>query len=533
VSGQDAESEKRRITSAAGVVALGTLLSRLLGLARDVVLAAVFSRAATDAWLIAWQLPNLLRQILAEGAVQTAVLPVLTKVREEEGEEQAQRYFQALRGLSLCALLLVSLVGVLFAPALVGLFASGFRSAPEQFERTVTLTRWVFPYILFMGTTALGVAALNTHRRFVVTSFAPALLNLSFLACAFLLPGWLGAQGWEEIFAMAVGGLAGGALQLVAQWPSLKKIGYLSRPTFNFSHPAIKETLRRLAPTLLGVGVYAIDVMVGRRLLSELEQGSITYFTYAMRLCDFSQGIFVMAISTATLPALASYAARKEFGNLSRTFADSIKLALFVGTAATALSVALAEPLVTAAFQRGQFDAHATLETTRALQAQGLGIFLVAAVRQLVIVFFSLGRTMLPVYVAIVDLVVFFLLATHLRDTLGHVGVSYAVTGARVTQFILLSAALFRILPTLHAGEILVSATRSAAAALGAGIVAWQAAHVLPFGVRSGSLERIVPLATAGPTFIVAFYVLCKLLRCEELAQIQAAIGRKLRRTGK
>jgi putative peptidoglycan lipid II flippase len=419
---------------------------------------------------------------------------------------------------------------VLFAPALVGLFASGFKNDPAQFELTVKLTQWVFPYIFFMGTTALGIAALNTHRRFVVTSFAPALLNLSFLGCAVLLPGWLGAQGWEKILAMAIGGLAGGALQVVAQWPSLKKIGYLTTPAFNFTHPAIKETLRRLAPTLLGVGVYAVDVMVGRRLLSELGLGSVTYFTYAMRLCDFSQGIFVMAISTATLPALASFAARKEYGNLSRTFADSIKLALFVGTAATALSVALAEPLVTAAFQRGQFHAEATFQTSRALQAQGLGIFLVAAVRQLVIVFFALGRTMLPVYVAIVDLVVFFLLASHLRDSLGHVGVSYAVTGARVMQFVLLSAALARILPTLHATEILKSGARSTGAAIGAGLLAWQVTRLLPFGIHSGGLERLVPLAVSGPVFLVAFFGLGKLLGCEELAQIQAAFGRKLRR---
>lgn len=533
MNGQDTESQKRQITGAAGIVALGTLVSRLLGLARDMVIAAAFSRPATDAWLIAWQLPNLLRQILAEGAVQTAVLPVLTKVREEEGEAQAQLYFRALRGLSLCMLAMVSLLGVLFAPILVGLFASGFRDDPEQFERTITLTRWVFPYIFFTGTAALGVAALNSHRRFVVTSFAPGLLNISFLVCAFGLPGWLGARGHDEILAMAVAGLLGGALQVAAQWPSLKKIGYLTAPTLLLAHRAVKETMRRLAPTLLGVGVYAVDVMVGRRLLSEMGVGSVTYFTYAMRLCDFSQGIFVMAISTATLPVLASFVARKELNHVSRTFADSLKLAMFVGAAATALSVALAEPLVAAAFQRGQFDAADTRETARALQAQGLGIFLVSAVRQLVNVFFALGKTKLPVYVAIVDLIVFFLLASSLRDSMGQVGVSYAVTGARVTQFTLLWVALARALPTLHTREVLDSCARSGAAAVIAGLVAWQTAAAVPFDLHSGSWQRLLPLLVSGPTFLVTFVSASWLLRSSELSFLRDTIGSKLRRQRK
>lgn len=529
MNGSGAEGEKGKITGRAAIVALGTLFSRLLGLARDMVLAAVFSRSATDAWLIAWQLPNLLRQVLAEGAVQTAVLPVLSKVREQEGEEEAQRYFRALRGLSLCLLVLVSLAGVLFAPVLVTLFASGFRDQTEQFERTVTLTRWVFPYIFLMGTAALGVAALNTHHRFVVTSFAPALLNVCFLAGALLLPGWLGAEGHDRILAMALGGLAGGVLQVVAQWPSLKKIGYLRPPSFDFTHPAIKETFRRLAPTLLGVGVYGIDVMVGRRMLSELGVGSVTYFTYAMRLCDFSQGIFVMAISTATLPTLAKYVAQNKLGEVSQTFSDSMRLALFVGIAATALSVALAEPLVIAAFQHGQFQSHDSTETALALRAQGLGIFLVAGVRQLVIVFFALGRTMAPVYVAIVDLVVFYFVASSLSQSLGHVGVSIAVTVARVTQFILLWRGLYTALPQMHAGEIGRSFLKSTTCALVAALSARLLLGMLPGDSLTGGWSAIFTLASSALTFALVFLCSARLLRHEELSRISEALVRKRR----
>lgn len=529
MNASEGEKERREITGRAGVVALGTLVSRLLGLLRDMALAAMFSRAATDAWLIAWQLPNLLRQVLAEGAVQTAVLPVLSKIKEQEGDEAAQRFFRAMRGLSLFLLLLVSLLGVLFAPLLVELFASGFKTRPGQFERTVNLTRWVFPYIFLMGTAALGVAALNTHRRFVVTSFAPGLLNVSFLVFALVLPGFLGAQGKERILAMAFGGLAGGALQVVAQWPSLKAIGYLKPPSLEWNHPGVREALSRLAPTLLGMGVYFVDVMVGRRMLSELDEGSVTYFSYAMRLCDFSQGIFVMALSSATLPSLASFVGRGELDEVAKTLAFSLRLALFVGMAAAVGSVTLAEPIVSMVFERGHFTVADTHETSRAFAAQGLGIFLVAGVRQLVIVFFALGKTAIPVYVAIVDLVVFFLLGMGLREELGHVGVSLAVTGARITQFTLLWFALGRSLPNMHGGEVFLSFLKSALAALAAGGVAWGFLAVLPEAVLRSSLLRHSATGVAGTIFLAMFFVVARVLRSEELKSTLGPLVRRLR----
>ncbi|MCA9639187.1 MAG: hypothetical protein KC492_00800, partial [Myxococcales bacterium] len=259
------DEERRQITGRAGVVAAGTLASRGLGLVRDQVLAGIFTRAETDAFFVAFLLPNVLRQLLAEGAVQTAVLPVLAETREKQGEAEARRFFRAMRGLSLTILVVVSVAGVLGAPYLVELFAGGYHQYPGQFERTVTLARWVFPYIFFMGTAALGVAALNTYRRFVATSFAPALLNVAFIFFALALPGWLGASGYERILAMAFGALIGGVLQVIAQWPSLRAIGYFERPSFDFRHPGVRQALKRMGPVLIGVGVYYVDVILARR----------------------------------------------------------------------------------------------------------------------------------------------------------------------------------------------------------------------------------------------------------------------------
>src|SRR5690606_2043404 len=250
--------ERSRIAGRAGIVAAGTLLSRLLGLGRDLVMAAVFTRAVTDAFFVAFTLPNVLRQLLAEGAVQSAVLPVLAATRERDGDDAARRFFANVRGLSLSLLTVVTALGVAFAPALVDLFAAGYREHPEQFERTVELTRWVFPYIFLMGTAALGVAALNAYQRFAVTAFAPALLNVAFVTFSLLLPDFLGARGYDPGLALAVAVIVGGVLQVVAQWPSLAKIGFLGRPRFDFGHPGVRAVLTRMVPVLFGMGVYYV-----------------------------------------------------------------------------------------------------------------------------------------------------------------------------------------------------------------------------------------------------------------------------------
>jgi len=524
------EQERRRIAGRAGIVALGTLASRLLGLGRDMALAAFFTRAATDAWLIAFQIPNMLRQLLAEGAVQTSVLPVLSEVREKRGDSAARTFYQSLSGLWLVLLLSVTALGIWAAPLLVDLFAAGFRERPGQFELTAELTRWAFPYILFMGLSSLGVAALNAHGRFVATSFAPGLLNVAFIAFSFGLPAALALAGHPPILAMALAALLGGLLQVLAQAPSLRAIGYLSWPRFDFRNADVREAMRRLAPSLLGVGVYYIDVIVGRRLLADLGEGAVTYYSYALRLCDFSQGIFVMALSSATLPALAALAAKGRLGEMAQTFAFSMRHALFVGIPSTLLLVVLAQPIVTVLLERGAFDALAGAETARALVAQGSSVFLVAGVRQLVLVYFALGRTRFPVIVAAIDLVVFWLSSVLLTPELGHVGVSWGVTIARVGQFALLMFGLRGTLPESHAGEIALSAVKVGGAAGAAALASW-----LLLGAFGPSRALDLPLGllrlgSALAAFALVFVVCARLLRCEELATVSRPLGRLLQK---
>jgi putative peptidoglycan lipid II flippase len=322
----------------------------------------------------------------------------------------------------------------------------------------------------------------------------------------------------------------GGALQVMAQWPSLKAIGYLGRPSFEFNNPGVRDALRRMGPTLLGIGVYYIDVVVARRFLSELDVGAQSYFAWALRLCDFPQGIFVMALQTAMLPSLALLAARKDMVELGKTFAYGLRLALFVGLGATALFVALAEPLVVLILQRGQFDALAARETAKALMAQGLGIWMVACVRQLVAVYYALGDTRTPVIVAAVDFCIFVALALLLKDSLGHVGVSLAVAGASGAQMLLLWVLLKQRLPQLHTREILTSALKSLAAAASASALSLTVARNLAATQDAHWFIRMLPGLVGAVVFGSCFLLAAKLLKSEELSAIGGPLLRRLAR---
>jgi putative peptidoglycan lipid II flippase len=523
----EGDVERRKLKGRAAVVGLGTLASRVLGLGRDMALAAIFARAETDAFFVAFTIPNALRQLLGEGAVASAVVPVLSQKLATEGDDAAKDFFAKIRAVSLVALTVVTALGVAFAGPLCELFASGYHARGSgEFARTVTLTRIVFPYIFFMGTAALGMAALNAKKKFAVAAFAPGLLNVSFLACAFLLPGPLERAGMDRAWALGVGALIGGALQVIAQIPALAKLGYASRPRFAsaLADPAVKDALRRLLPMTFGIGVYYIDLVLSRRFLSELPEGAQSYFSWAMRLCDFPQGIFVMALSTAALPSLATFAAKKEWSELRKTYAHGLRLALFVAIPCSVGLAILGEPIVRALFERGAFDALASRETARALFWQGGAIFTVAAVRQLVPVYYALGDTKTPVVVSAIDLCAFIALALALRGSMGQAGISAAVAGSSAVQMLLLFVLLRKKLGGLELADVGGSAARTLVASFIAVVCAYSVARLC--GVRS----HVVPGAAAIAVFGAMFVVVAWAVRSPELEEITASVRRRVLR---
>ena len=514
------DEERKKLVGRAGVVGAGTLLSRVLGFGRDVAIAALFTRMQTDAFAAALTIPNALRQLLAEGAVSSAVVPVLSERLAKGGDEEAKSFFARARAVSLLALSIATVLGIALAGPLTWLFAGGYRDAPGKIELTTDLTRVMFPYIFFMGTAALGMAALNAKKKFGVAAFAPGLFNVGVVAAAFLLRDPLAARGIDPAMSLAIGVLLGGVLQVVAQWPALKAIGFAGRPVFDLGDPHVREMLRRILPMTFGLGIYYVDLVLSRRFLSELPEGSQSYFYWASRICDFPQGIFVMAISTAALPSLATFAAQGDVAELSKTWAHGMRLSLFVAVPCSIALIAIGEPLVALVFEQGHFDAVASHETGRALAWQGGAIFTVAAVRQLVPPFHALGDTRTPVIVSALDLVAFVVLALVLRGPFGHVGVSMAIAGSSAVQMLLLFIGLRRRLPDLHLGEIGSSLMRIVAASAIAGVAAWSIARILD--------GRRLPGLVAGVLFVIIFVVAAWGFRAAELTEIAAPIRRRL-----
>jgi putative peptidoglycan lipid II flippase len=525
----DGERERSRLVARAGVVGAGTLASRVLGLLRDMALAAVFDRDATDAWWVAFTIPNALRQLLGEGAVSSAVVPVLSEKLAKEGDDAGRRFFARIRGVSLLALAVVTVLGVAYAGPLTQLFAGGYSARPGQLERTTRLTRVVFPYIFFVGTAALGMAALNAKRCFAVAAFAPGLLNVALLAATFTLPAVLVARGYDPVLALAIGALGGGVLQVAAQWPALRAIGFAGAPKLALDDD-VRRVFRRLAPLTLGVGVYYVDLVLSRRFLSDLGSGAQSYFSWAMRLCDFPQGIFVMALSTAALPSLSLLAARGDRAELSKTWAHGMCLAMFVALPASVALVSIGEPLVVAIFQRGAFDAVAVHETARALFWQGGAIWTVAAVRQIVPAFYALGDTRTPAVVSAIDLMAFIALAVALKGPMGHVGISIAVAGSSAVQMVLLLVALRWRMGTIEASTLVRSAARTVAASVVAAGVGWGTANALLPSAPVGAVSRALPGLAAFVAFTTAYAAASWAMKSPELGEILGTVRRRLGR---
>jgi putative peptidoglycan lipid II flippase len=520
-------TEKTSLTRSAGIVALGTLVSRVLGAGRDMVIAATFPVLATDAFFVAFTIPNALRGLLADGAVSSAFLPVYSEVRAKEGDEPAKRFYAALSGAMLVILAIVSVLGVVFAPAFATAYAHGYADDPALFADTVTLTRIVFPYIFFMGAAALGTGVLNAHRKFAVPALAPALLNVALIAAPFVLVVPAVSLGLPPIASLAIAALIGGLLQMIAQWPALARIGLLQRPRFDMSDPRVRKALGLLGPLALGLGIYQINVMLARLLTSYLPEGAQSYLYYGQRLVEIPQGMFALAIASAALPTLADLRNRGETQELIRVFAYALRSSLFVGVPATVLLAVLAEPTVSALFQRGAFDRADAIETARSLAWQGAGVWAIACVRVVVPVFYAHNDTKTPLVGSALNLATFVSLGLLLRGSMGHVGIAVAISAAGVVQLGVLLVLLRRKLGQLGLASVAKSAARIVIAAV-AMAAAGYGVTLLGHWERGGNdVGNLAVYAAAIAASGLAYVVVLVILRAPEIDETRAALRRR------
>lgn len=519
-----------RLAARAGLIATGTLASRILGALRDAVIAAVFPLVVTDVFWLAFVIPNSLRMILAEGAMSGAFVPVFTDVDQKRGPAEAKRFAERFSGAMIVILAGVSLVGILFAPYFAMAFAAGYADRPDVWSDTIATTRIVFPYILLMGIAALMTGALQARGRFTAGAFAPSLLNVSFvLAPVVFLP--IGrALGWSGTTVLSVAAIVGGSLHVLALLPSLRAADLLFVPKPAFRDPDVKRALSLLAPLVVGLGVYQLNVAISRQFLSHEPDGAMSYLYYAQRLVEIPQGMFALAVGSAALPSVAQTMARGDLEAGKGILRSALRLTLFVAIPSSVALVVLATPIVAALFGHGRFGAEAVAETSRSLVLQGLGIASVSAVRTIVPMFHGMKDTRSPVLASASNLIVFAGSAAALVPTMGHAGVALALTLAATVQLVLLLVLLRMRVGSMGLGGVVVAVARITLASAAAGVAMWLVARVDLGPISLHPLGRFAVLALAGAAGAVVFVAAAKMLGLEEVERLHAGLRRKLGR---
>lgn len=411
-----------------------TLLSRILGLARDIVIARFFSAGdAADAFFVAFKIPNFLRRLFAEGAFSLAFVPVLSEYRSRYTAAQTRDLIDRVAGTLGAILLILSLLGVLASPVLVSIIAAGFIDQPEKFDLTADMLRITFPYILLISMTAMAAGILNTWKHFAVPAFTPVLLNLSMIGCAI----WLSPRLDVPVTALAWGVLLAGVIQLLFQLPFLYHAGLLPKPTWGWRHKGVQKIIKLMIPALFGSSVAQINLLFDTFIASFLITGSVAWLYYSDRLLEFPLGVFGIALATVVLPNLSEAHYRKGATHFNHTLQWALQLALLIAIPATVGLFLLAQPILSTLFQYGEFQINDSLMASYSLMAYSLGLPAFILIKILACGFYARQDTKTPVRIGIQAMIlnmvlnVIFVVSMLQTDFLApHVGLALATTAS-------------------------------------------------------------------------------------------------------
>ena len=437
----------------ASVVSLLTLVSRVTGLVRELLIASTFGASAlTDAFNVAFRIPNLLRRLFGEGAFSMAFVPVLASSKAQHGEPATQTLIDHAATVLAWALLLISIIGVAAAPALVWAMASGLQQNPRGFEVAVVMTRWMFPYIAFMSMVALAAGVLNTWRRFAVPAATPVLLNLCMIAATWLGAPWFKRLGLEPIYALAAGVLIGGVLQLSVQLWALKMLGLQPRIGLRWralrsawADPGTKNILKLMGPAVVGVSVAHLSMLINTQIASHLAPGSVSWITYADRLMEFPTAMLGVAMGVVLMPQLAAARAARDTAKYSAMLDWGLRLVVLLAVPCAIALIAFAQPLVAALYHYGAITDHDVQQITHALMGWGVGLIGIVAIKVLAPGYYANQDTKTPVRIAVVVLVITQLLNIGLVPIFAHAALTLSIgIGAMINAAWLLAGLLRR-----------------------------------------------------------------------------------------
>ncbi|MEZ5291385.1 MAG: murein biosynthesis integral membrane protein MurJ [Vicinamibacterales bacterium] len=520
------------LARSAGVVGAATMTSRVLGLARDQVLAYWFGAGdAMDAFLVAFRVPNLVRDLFAEGAMSAALVPTFSKTLAADGRDRAWRLGNSvMNALALVTGALV-IAAIVFAPQLVGWMAGDFADVPGKFELTVTLTRIMAPFLVLVAVAAACMGMLNSLDVFFVPALAPAMFNVASIAVGLGLVPVAISAGVEPILAMGIGTLLGGLGQVLLQWPALKARGYRYLPRLDLADPGLHRILVLMGPGIVGLAATQLNVFVNTVVATSQGTGAVSWLNYAFRVMYLPIGLFGVSIATAATPTVSRQAAAGDMATMRSTLASAVSLMLMLNVPATVGLVVLSGPIVRLLLERGSFAAADTAATAAAVQLYAIGLVGYSIVKILSPAFYALGRSRTPAAVGVVSVLLNAVLSVSLAPVFGYRGIALSASIAALVNAASLIWLMRAALGGLELGRVLATAVRIAIAAAAMGAVAWWGERwltvVLP-GPETG--RQIVRLGAAIVMALAVLAASASALRIREFEEVAAGVVRRLGR---
>jgi putative peptidoglycan lipid II flippase len=519
---QKTQVPSESVVRSAGIVSIAIFMSRISGLLREIVMARFFGAGFVyDAFLLGFRIPNLTRDLFAEGALSSAFVPIFTQTLQSKGKKEAAE----LSNLVATALILIvgvfCLLGVIFSPLLVNVLAQGFHQVPGKFELAVQMTRIMFPFLLLVALAAQAMGVLNACNRFGVPAMASTFFNIGSvtfgLAAGYLFGPWLGIQ---PITGMAIGVVLGGALQLFWQVPALRSQGFSFRPAFNWSHPGLRTIIHLMGPAILGNAAIQINVMVNTNFASRIPgNGPVSWLSYSFRFMQLPLGLFGVAIASAMLPSISRSAGAGNLEEFRRTLARSLGMVFLLTVPSSIGLIVLGKSMIGAIYQGGKFHAFDTQQTALSLSCYAVGLAGYAAIKVLNPAFYALRDARTPMFVSIASILINYSVASSMMSFsgLGHAGLALSTSAVAIFGAVVLFWILRNRIGGVHGRALLASTLKITFASVAMGIAVWASSHAIQDWFGSARPGRLIDLAVSIPFGAIVFYGACRWLKVEEL----------------
>jgi putative peptidoglycan lipid II flippase len=542
------KSQPRRasVARSAGVVSLAVMASRVLGLVREMVFAYFFGASksfANDAYVIAFRIPNLLRDLFAEGALSSAFVPVFSEYLVKRDEREAFRLSNLITTALVVILGILVILGVIFAAPVVALIAPGFQENPAKFVLTVRMTQIMMPFILLVALAAQAMGVLNARDRFGIPALASSFFNIGSIIGGVAVAAFLADPTFvhplrsivekptESIIGMAYGVLIGGLLQYVVQWPSLSRAGFRYRPMLSFRDEGVRRIFRLMGPAIIGGAAVQVNVLINSNFASNIPgSGPVSWLSYSFRLMQFPIGVFGVAIATATLPAISRNAALKAVGDFRHTLASSIRLAFLLTIPSAVGLIVLGRPIIALIYERGHFTTDDTIHTANALALYAVGLAGYSAIKILAPAFYALGDARKPMIVSLLSIGTNYVMNWLLVSRFQERGLALSTSTVALLNFALLYLIMQRRIQGIEGRRTLLAVIKIAVAAAAMGAACWAMSAGITRLLGDRFVARVINVSISVSLGALIFYAGAWLLRVEELHAATDALVRRFRK---